>query len=123
MLFFCAYNVEYAYCGAKGILFIEGDSADCFFVNFQGILKVLKNNEYTLKLTGEEYLNILVELYQKGCIECPVRTTKENYQLFPVVKNDLKGLKFVLFADKFAKIIRKKEMIYIEKFGGINGKI
>ncbi len=97
--------MEFKLCESNEILLREGDSADCFFINFSGRLNVIKYNKYSLLLSSEEYITILVKLVNKNSRECILKTIKSNSEIFNINKGDMKNFNILLMVYKLKKII------------------
>jgi len=99
--------MEFKLCESNEILLREGDAADCFFINFSGRLNVIKYNKYSLLLSPEEYITILVKLVSKNSRECILKTIKSNSEIFNINKNDMKNFNILMMVYKLKKIMNE----------------
>jgi len=64
LLKFCAISIEPLICKKEIELFKQGDYGDCFYIILKGQMKVYKNSENAMNLTGEEYFHVLHQIIE-----------------------------------------------------------
>ena len=106
--YFTAINIHYIFMEKGDILFSQGDFADCFYLLFKGKLNVLKNNDYTIELTAEEYLNLLYNMQNRKIKERVFQTIKYNKNTFYVNDKDLSILNIHVFLTLLRRYISIK---------------
>ena len=100
LLYFCSINLTYQFFQSGDIIFSEGDLGDCMYITIKGKIKVLRTIEKKMAINGEEYLNILINLRNKGFKERLHRTIYTNERIYQIDKTNIPFLEYVIFVVK-----------------------